>query len=161
MNYSQSFEKLWNARDPRFGPSGDNKKKAYAQYEKIRGFTCDQLIFSYRKQLSVKQNLRSSNQFCPSFPELHRWLRDERYKDEAVDTTVKTTHPSHHAHSVNYVLPSKLGNQRFQELLKVIKAMEDGNKAVKRATLENKLNKNFIKGKSADEIIDYCNRLYG
>ena len=52
-------------------------------------------------------------------------------------------------------LPNKLGNERFQELLKVTKAMKDEPTGgpIHKATLAGKLTKNFIRGKSAEEVI--------
>lgn len=53
--------------------------------------------------------------------------------------------------------------ERWNELAKVTKAMmEEGkNGPITRATLNNKLTRNVIRGKSADEIIAYATKLYG
>ena len=53
---------------------------------------------------------------------------------------------------------STLGNERFQELAKVTQAMneEAGNGPIRQATLAGKLTSNFVRNKSADEIINYC-----
>lgn len=58
--------------------------------------------------------------------------------------------------------PSKTGNARFRELCKVTDAMkaEVGKGPITRATLDNRLTANFIRGKSAQQIIDYCQKLY-
>lgn len=58
---------------------------------------------------------------------------------------------------------STLGDERFRELAKVTQAMneETGIGPIRRATLDGKLNRHFVMGKSADEIISYCQELYG
>lgn len=58
--------------------------------------------------------------------------------------------------------PSTLGNERFQELMKVTNAMsaEVGEGPITIATRAGKLDLYFIRGKSAGEIINYCNKLY-
>lgn len=56
-----------------------------------------------------------------------------------------------------------LGNERFQELHKVTLAMmqEGPDGPITRATREKRLTRNFVNGKSAEEIMAFCERLYG
>ena len=58
---------------------------------------------------------------------------------------------------------SSMGNKRFQELAKVTQAMseEKGDGPITRASRLGKLTKAVIKNKSADEIIEYAQMLYG
>ena len=57
---------------------------------------------------------------------------------------------------------STMGNKRFQELCQVTREMNaepiDG--PIHRATSDGKLSKSFVRGKSAEEIIDFCKNLY-
>ena len=59
--------------------------------------------------------------------------------------------------------PSTLGNARFRELHKVTQAMreEEGSGPIHKATLAGDLGYRFVSGKSAQEIIEFCERKYG
>ena len=58
---------------------------------------------------------------------------------------------------------SSMGNKGFQELCKVTSAMsaEEGDGPITKATKAGKLHKHFVRGKSAQEIINHCQKLYG
>lgn len=55
------------------------------------------------------------------------------------------------------------GNKRWRELLTVTHAMQEevGEGPITKASRDGRLTGNFIRGKSAQEIIDHCKRLYG
>ena len=59
--------------------------------------------------------------------------------------------------------PRTLGNKRFQELNKVTQAMiaEEGSGPIHKATMAGTLTAKFVEGKSAEEIIKVCQKLYG
>lgn len=60
-------------------------------------------------------------------------------------------------------LATKTESPRFRELMKVTEAMqeEEGEGPITRATEDGFLTGRFVKGKSAEEIISYCERKYG
>jgi len=59
--------------------------------------------------------------------------------------------------------PKTLGNSRFQELMKFTKAMDESpvGSPLHKASLDGFLTPSFIRGKSAEQLIDICNKRYG
>lgn len=95
--YSESFEKLWQARRREWHPPSDSKKKAYYQYERIKGITTDQLIYCLQKQYQNREALKKNNEFAPMLPALERWLKHRAWEDDLKEPEkpVTRTHGSH------------------------------------------------------------------
>ena len=85
---------------------------------------------------------------CMDGYNVHQQQRRSQYKEQAVPRLSD---------------PASFGRgERWKELAKVTKAMmeEPPGGPIHRAALENRLTKRNIDGKSADEIIEFCNNLY-
>ena len=95
--YNDDFEKFWSIfPNSELGNKG-SKKKAYNQFRKLNPDqnTLQILIDAVNKQAEHKRTLKIKGEFCPSYPHVERWLRDERWTDEIpeLQTTIKLRPP--------------------------------------------------------------------
>ena len=82
-NLKTYFEILWNEFDIDFGSKG-GKKEALNQFIKLNP---DEELFNsmrlgLKNQIDSKMKLRGEGKFSPNFPNVIRWLKNERWTDE-------------------------------------------------------------------------------
>lgn len=92
----------------------------------------------------------------------HGYFTWSEFRKLCVDAYMAQTQQNHQAVPKTAQLdrPESMGNKRFRELRTGVTDVMDEEPAVKRASQEKKLTIGVIRGKSPQQIIDYCKRLY-
>lgn len=93
LNLKDFEENIWKSYQPRNGIRG-SKKKAQDQWKKLTEEEKQIAILSLHKQKAYYKKCKASNLFIPEFPDVWRWLRDKRFKDEIVQEVIKSQHPT-------------------------------------------------------------------
>lgn len=80
---SDQFESFWKAWPKKLGEKGE-KKPAKAQFLKINPSqeTFISITNAVSRQTALKQYKREAKEFCPNFPHVKKWLRDEAWENE-------------------------------------------------------------------------------
>ena len=83
IEYSEDFNRIWNAFDPMFGEKG-GKKKAFEAFKALdcNGEDVEYIISCINKQTEVKRKQLKTGAFCENFQHIERYLRNRRFEDE-------------------------------------------------------------------------------
>ncbi len=108
--YSLLFEKLW----PHYPKNNGTKKAAYPAFKKAKPneLEIDDWIESIKAQKAYKVHMDSTGQFCPEFPFLQKWIKEERWTNKPV-VSMETTAPE--AKAKPYAWVDKIGEQENSE----------------------------------------------